>query len=464
MMQGFQLKSTKRKHVSILNSNKEKNPASLVEFIVSIEGTDIKSSEINNKKALVIPLPPPVDYTINQIKIEVEKNQTLSSSTTNVISSPKITNIDDQAAAELKYELNSSFDNEDESRKLVISAESKSTVSTNKKAVPILMANLNPELIALEDEGERFKKDISLRAADMDVKSEKYQDIPILEFGAALLRGMGWKGPSKEDEDRDKLNNPALLRREGRLGLGAMAKPPEEKWQKDKNPHLEKEWKRKADFKVKNQIISEGDIVWLRDPKYAGKLAKVMSTRGVPGLDRIRVMLEIDQRIIEIKRTDAVIESDDNILSQSKSTVTSTHEIYNDRSNEKHMSISNNKSHLDKDNYKNFWLIKNIRVRIISKKLKEGSYLQKGTVIHVNSSGLASVRIDDGSVIEDIKEKYLETVLPSIGGTCIVLSGNYKGLSATLLEKKKVEETALIQLLDNSKEVSVPMDIIAAKM
>jgi G patch domain/KOW motif-containing protein len=459
-MKGFQLKGTKRKHVSILSSRKEKTTS--VEFIVSIEGTDIKGLEINNKSALVIPLPPPVDYSKNQIKIEVEKTQTVAlSSTTNLIASSRITNIDDQAAAELKNGLNDSSDNQDKCRELVITAESKSGLSTNKKAAPILMANLNPEVIALEDEGERFKKDVSLRAADMDVKSDKYQDVPILEFGAALLRGMGWTGPSKEEEDRDKLNNPVLLRREGRLGLGAMAKPPEEKWQKDKKPHLEKEWKRKADEKVKNQIIYEGDVVWLRDPKYAGKVAKVMSTRGVPGLDRIRVMLEMDGRIIEIKRTDAVIESSDNIVSENKSNTTSN-EIYNDRSNKKDKSTSNKKSHADKDSNKNTWLIKNIRVRIISKKLKEESYLQKGNVLHVSSSGLASVRVDDGCVLEDIKEKYLETVLPSIGGTCIVLSGNYKGYSATLLEKNKVEETSYIQLIDKDKKVSVPMDIIAA--
>jgi hypothetical protein len=41
------------------------------------------------------------------------------------------------------------------------------------------------------------------------------------------------------------------------------------------------------------QVLAEGDIVWLKDPVYAGRRASVVAIRGVPGLDRIRVRMRI---------------------------------------------------------------------------------------------------------------------------------------------------------------------------
>lgn len=48
-------------------------------------------------------------------------------------------------------------------------------------------------------------------------------DVPIEEFGAALLRGMGWAGPQEGDESVTDVEP-----RHQRLGLGAQPKPPEE--------------------------------------------------------------------------------------------------------------------------------------------------------------------------------------------------------------------------------------------
>ena len=62
------------------------------------------------------------------------------------------------------------------------------------------MLNVAPELLNITNDSEIFKCDVSSRAADMNVRSEIYDAIPVSQFGAALLRGMGWAGPDKGRE------------------------------------------------------------------------------------------------------------------------------------------------------------------------------------------------------------------------------------------------------------------------
>jgi hypothetical protein len=68
----------------------------------------------------------------------------------------------------------------------------------------------------LKDDEERFKMDVSMRADDISAKSEAYVHIPVEEFGAALLRGMGWTGPTAEDEEREKKGEEPLIPRDAR--------------------------------------------------------------------------------------------------------------------------------------------------------------------------------------------------------------------------------------------------------
>lgn len=90
-------------------------------------------------------------------------------------------------------------------------------------AKPILQQNAVPGLDKLADVKDKYRHDISLRPDALDVHSEAYAAVPIEEFGAAMLRGMGWKGPAGEDEDADAA---APKPRHKLLGLGATMRPP----------------------------------------------------------------------------------------------------------------------------------------------------------------------------------------------------------------------------------------------
>ncbi|KAG0199082.1 hypothetical protein BGX28_007595 [Mortierella sp. GBA30] len=69
------------------------------------------------------------------------------------------------------------------------------------------------------DDIESFQKNLDLLPDEATL--EDYKKVPVEEFGAALLRGMGWKGDSKASEAIEFNRRPALL------GLGAKPKEPE---------------------------------------------------------------------------------------------------------------------------------------------------------------------------------------------------------------------------------------------
>lgn len=102
-----------------------------------------------------------------------------------------------------------------------------------KKRTGLLEQNMIPGLMDVDGEDAKFRHDLGHRAEDLSARSMAYVDVPVAEFGAALLRGMGWKGPEGEGGGRGSGGTgPDLSRdiepRHHRLGLGAQPKPPEE--------------------------------------------------------------------------------------------------------------------------------------------------------------------------------------------------------------------------------------------
>lgn len=107
------------------------------------------------------------------------------------------------------------------------------TSNPSGKRNGLLELNMIPGLADVEGEDAKFKHDLGYRAEDVSARSMAYVDVPVHEFGAALLRGMGWAGPGGNDESAGGRGTVADLvkdvePRHHRLGLGAQPKPPEE--------------------------------------------------------------------------------------------------------------------------------------------------------------------------------------------------------------------------------------------
>ncbi len=110
------------------------------------------------------------------------------------------------------------------------------------------------------------------------------------------------------------------------------------------------------------------------------------------------------------------------------------------------------------------WLIPNIRVRLISKKIP-AYYLQKGVVQDVTrtsqSSPKAVLLMDNGQVIDKVPERYLETALPKTGGNVIVLEGKHHWKKGRLLERSNDGGYGVIQFTEDLEVVNISLDSIA---
>ena len=115
------------------------------------------------------------------------------------------------------------------------------------------------------------------------------------------------------------------------------------------------------------------------------------------------------------------------------------------------------------------WLIPNIRVRLISRKLPK-YHLQKGvvqdvlrTTTHQSSSGgpKAVLLMDNGQVLDKVPERYLETVLPKMGGNVIILEGKEILKKGRLLERSSKDGRCIIQLEEDLEVVNVSLDSVS---
>ncbi len=436
-----------------------------VDRITCMQGASIVSSETaasgsNSVPELVIPL--------------VEKNK-------------KIT-LEEEAELRVMSKLSGQLSTENSNTDADnLSVEVKNKTKVGGKNAPMLIANMNPGLLGDLNDDERFKIDISNRASDISADSNAYDSIPVEKFGAALLRGMGWGGPSEKDKNQAKAYDKVLMAREARLGLGAQVKPPDKgtKGSKEKKEKEKKDWANKAISKMGSQSLEDGSLVWLRNSTYAGRRACVKNVTGVPGLDQIRLIMESDDSLIEVKRTDVVLLTKSELKEKPYVGLQMVRSSQNDdkaddidrdhngdsKKNQKRKQDSdsshNSKKHkVDQEREKKkelMWLREGITVRVVSKK-QGNAYLQKGEVVDVyGGDGSASVKLlSSGNLVDNIKQKHLETVLPPTGGECLVLMGQYKGQAGRLLEKRKTDETCVLELSESLEVVVVGMEEIAS--
>jgi hypothetical protein len=345
---------------------------------------------------------------------------------------------------------------------------SMNSASTTKKKLPLLMANVPPALLGTMDDGKKFKLDMSLRPEEVSTSSKMYESVPIEKFGAALLRGMGWKDPSPEGISKAGSDKSGSSRaqgttilglgddthRERRLGLGATAKPKAKAKRGQVNAlpdRTEEMWKKMAEEKVSSQSIARGDLVLIREGELAGRKAIVSETDGVPGLNRIRVTMEANGAVIELNKTHVALISKPSAPAPNKRGRESEEGKTNDGEKKS--------KHDGQGDGSTYWLVKGIRVRYLSED-NDSHHLKKGYVIDLTKE--ASVQLDSGATLTGVRQKCLETVLPSTGKLCVVLCGPNRGQKARLLEKDKVKETVRVELSDTSDVIWLPMDAVAA--
>ena len=87
-------------------------------------------------------------------------------------------------------------------------------------AIPLLMRNRAPGTEEATNEDERFRMDVNQRPEEASLTD--YERVPIDQFGAAMLRGMGWKeGEAIGGKFKGLVEPIEYVPRMNRLGLGA---------------------------------------------------------------------------------------------------------------------------------------------------------------------------------------------------------------------------------------------------
>lgn len=187
-----------------------------------------------------------------------------------------------------------------------------------------------------ESEDRRFQHDLEKLAPTLPVQSKAYKAVPISEFGAAMLRGMGWTG-DEDGNGKKQLADPTTMPRPSRLGLGATPKilasadgdlpathsrrRPRRQDQVQREERLKRqqeEFERNRQRQIaldKQQTLQDGSLVWVDEDhdfsnnnnnnniKHAkGRRAIVRKLQGVPGLNMILVQFEGDSSSSKIKK------------------------------------------------------------------------------------------------------------------------------------------------------------------
>ncbi|KAG6499466.1 hypothetical protein ZIOFF_039254 [Zingiber officinale] len=108
------------------------------------------------------------------------------------------------------------------------------------------------------------------------------------------------------------------------------------------------------------------------------------------------------------------------------------------------------------------WLTSYIRVRIISKDfMGKKLYLQKGKVIDVVGPITYDISMDGSrELVQCVDQDILETALPKLGGSVLVLNGKHKGNFRNLEERNAEKETRVTREAGSHEFIKVKLDEI----
>lgn len=109
---------------------------------------------------------------------------------------------------------------DEQALKSLLSDEKSERKEDQIEAIPMTAPGLS--------ETDAFREDVAARADESTI--DEYSRVPIHQFGAALLRGMGWKDGTAASRTRTGPTEPYLPdSRPSLLGIGASARPNNDK-------------------------------------------------------------------------------------------------------------------------------------------------------------------------------------------------------------------------------------------
>lgn len=339
-------------------------------------------------------------------------------------------------------------------------------------------------------ETQQFRADLETLPDELD--SQEYaRRVPIADFGAAMLRGMGWKDP--EPDKKKKADSDEVMPRPHRLGLGAVPKMeemptsshrrlrPDQLKQRARLEEQQKEYAAERERQIaldKQRTLQNGSLVSLSD----GSRAKIMQLVGVPGLNMVKVWKEnegqesvvkrgeigellsrdeLEERPYQHPKLPKVADAEDKDREDAKKERKDKRRREDESQDSSRERGSKRSREESSASPKMVWVIPNIRVRIVTEKLGRKNFKEKGIVVDVTSKGVTLKLDKGGTVLDRVPENYLETALPKPGGKVIVLAGRNKYSKGKLLERNSKTAKGVVQIFEDMNVLTLSLDDLA---
>jgi G patch domain/KOW motif-containing protein len=321
--------------------------------------------------------------------------------------------------------------------------------------------------------------------------------MPIEDFGAAMLRGMGWEeGKPVGRNSKGLAAAVEFVPRGGRLGLGADAPAREKAPKKFIKPGESREkpaemvlaagpeGKSRNVKSLDEKLVKreapgarEGKSMYVIEGRHRGLLGRVLRLVQQEGRsERAQVELSSSGEVVTIRSAElADLGTREANTAQGKGKdrsrdgggvgggsgvgVGQKRERGEQRAGEGETNMQKKERTSDKEETK-AWLYGGIRVRIVSKSFQGGRlYLKKAMVVDVLSPRECVLELEGGEVLSHVSQRVLETALPKRGGRVMVLNGQFRGQRGKLLDKKG--EAASVQLIEDFSLHNFKLDEIA---
>jgi G patch domain/KOW motif-containing protein len=325
-----------------------------------------------------------------------------------------------------------------------------------------------------EKELQAFKEDVE----DLPEQAtlDDYESMPIADFGAAMLRGMGWEeGKPVGRNSKGLVAAVEFVPRPGRLGLGASGAPPPTNDRKRIKPGETRE-------APAEMVLAEGPEGKSRNVK---SLDEKLVKKEAPGAREGKTMIVAEGRHRGLRGRVLRLVKEEGRSDRAQLELSSSGEVVTVRCSEladlgtreaeaatrdgaggskkRERDGGGGESRKEKRERREepAWLRADIRVRIVSKSFQDGRlYLKKASVADVLTPRECVIEMmDGGEVLSGVPQRVLETALPKRGGRVVVLTGPRRGQRGKLLDKKG--EAASVQLSEDFAVQNFTLDSIA---
>ncbi|TRY62229.1 hypothetical protein DNTS_024369 [Danionella cerebrum] len=438
------------------------------DYLVEVEGKELKGTKpVEKPKELIIPL----IHKNRWYHQDAEREEKPSEKVARDPSSEEKETVESQAVKELI----------EESQKYQERWKNGQQMDPNF-AIPLLMQNQVPG--GFED-GDKVSVDLRPESStDAD-----YERVPVEAYGLAMLKGMGWKQGEGIGRTFKQDVKPIehQLRPKG-LGLGA-----DRSAIKDLEPGVPKRPPKPGDEQGKEEealVLGPGGRVQV----LAGAHKELYGTiEGVdPDNARVMVKLAIGGKTVTIIQHSLKLVTRKEFEKYSKDLTHKDKEREKEREEHKaqEQGLNGNgerektdrnrdrgqKKRKPRDSSKDrekvrpakesrsspappSWLQRDLRVRFIDKAFKGGKYYNsKMTIEDVLTPCTCVCRTEEGRLLDDIRQKMLETIVPkSDSDHIMVVLGEHRGQVGRILKREREKCRALVQL-ERYEEKVFPLD------